>query len=58
MDVDLNLIVLIIAVTIVALVAMLKGYEFQMQTKYMNISLTAPNPKCSVLEPRRYHHKP
>ncbi len=53
MDVDLNLIVLIIAVTIVALVAMLKGYEFQMQT---NISLTAP--KCSVLEPRRYHHKP
>ena len=44
MDVNLTQIVLIIAVTIVAIVAMLKGYEFQMKSEYINISLTAPKP--------------
>ncbi len=39
MDINVDLIVLILAITVVA---MLKGYEFQLNTKHIKLSLTTP----------------
>ncbi len=41
-NVDLNVIFITIAITIIALVAMFKGYEFQLITRHFKISLTTP----------------